>query len=282
MRALSMAQPSLAELQAWFLTAVTAPGGAVQAHQQYGWNEDDILRRPASGVSRLHIYADGYVARLLDCLRADYPVLRRLMGVHLFDFFARAYLERHPSRSSTLYDLGHAFPDFLDSTLPAATRAGSAAQFAFPVQLARLERARSEAALAPGLETAGPPAAACDLLGHPLTMLRLAPCTRLLALSHPAAAFWESTAALAPDAALPPPPEPGVTFVAVARARYRVQMHMLAAWQFHYLQAAAAGASGAQCAMHAAQAAQLPRGRVLADAFVWVPQALAGALLSAD
>lgn len=112
-------------------------------------------------------------------------------------------------------------------------------------------------------------------------MLCLAPCTRLLALSHPAAAFWERAAALAPDAALPAPPEPGETHVAVARANYRVHMLVLEPWQYHYLQAAAGGASGGQCALHAAQATQLGRGRVLADAFVWVPQALAGALLSA-
>ncbi|PMQ14470.1 putative DNA-binding domain-containing protein [Janthinobacterium sp. AD80] len=63
----------LAQVQKWFLTAMTAPGGAARgvqlAGQRHGLQAPEVLKDAA----RLHIYADGYVLRLLECLQADYP-----------------------------------------------------------------------------------------------------------------------------------------------------------------------------------------------------------------
>ena len=189
-------QLPLARLQAWFLTAMTAPGGARRgielAQQHHGLSQGEVLKSAAGRQARLHIYADGYVQRLLECLQADFPVLRKTMGAELFDFFARAYVWRHPSRSPTLYDLGGGFADFLAASQPA----GGGEQLRFPVELARLERARSEAGRAPGLEQRAPPPM-LDLawLTGGETRLRLAPCTRLLALSFPLQAFWREAQA---------------------------------------------------------------------------------------
>lgn len=145
-------QSELAQLQGWFLTAMTCPGGAPQgaalAQKRFGLAPEQVLTRP----QRLSIYADGYVLRLLDCLQAEFPVLRQTMGLELFDFFARAYLWRHPSRSSTLYDLGAGFADFLAASQPQGQHASGAAILQFPIDLARLERARAEAGRAVGLE----------------------------------------------------------------------------------------------------------------------------------
>jgi hypothetical protein len=80
----------------------------------------------------------------------------------------------------------------------------------------------------------------------------------------------------------PPPPMPAAetTWLAVGRQHYRVGMHVLAPWQFHFLQAAAAGAPARQCALEAADACGLPAGRVLADALLWLPLAGAAALVT--
>ena len=272
-------QQPLARLQAWFLTAMTAPGGARRgielAQHHHGLSQGEVLKSAAGRQARLHIYADGYVQRLLECLQADFPVLRKTMGAELFDFFARAYIWRHPSRSPTLYDLGGGFADFLAASQPA----GGGEQLRFPVELARLERARSEAGRAPGLEQRAPPPM-LDLawLTGGETRLRLAPCTRLLALSFPLQAFWREAQA-APDDAMPPQPAPGPGHVAIARLHYRLSMHSLLPWQFHLLQAASDDAGSLQaCALRAARACALPVDQVLADAMLWLPLAAAAGI----
>lgn len=280
-------QSELAQLQGWFLTAMTCPGGAPQgaalAQQRFGLAPEQVLTRP----QRLSIYADGYVLRLLDCLQAEFPVLRQTMGLELFDFFARAYLWRHPSRSSTLYDLGAGFADFLAASQPQGQHASGAAILQFPIDLARLERARAEAGRAVGLENrtmqAQVPAGGFDgfggLLGGagPLLLL-LPPCTRLLALSFPVRAFWEQAQA-AGDKVLPPQPEARAGLVAIARWNYRLSMHALEPWQFHFLQAASEPATLQQCALQAASAAGLPVDQVLADAMLWLPVATAAGMV---
>jgi hypothetical protein len=278
-----MTAPSLSELQAWFMTAILTPGGVRRglalASARHGLAEHEVLRVDAASGSRLHVHADGYVLRLLECMRTDYPVLCKVMGRELFDFFAKAYVWRHPSRSTTLYDLGAGFADFLAQSRPAAADPDAEQRFAFPAQLARLERALAEAARAPGLENRA--ASAVDglsLLSGADAMVGLAPCTRLLALSYPLHAYWRLVAGAGDD--LPPPPVPPVetTFLAVGRLHYRVGMHVLAPWQFHFLQAAAERLPARQCALAAARACGLPAGRVLADALLWLPLACAAAL----
>jgi hypothetical protein len=278
-----MTAPSLSDLQAWFLTAIMTPGGAGRglplAQQRHGLGEPDMLRATATtGHSRLHIYADGYVLRLLECMRADFPVLRKVMGADLFDFFAKAYVWRHPSRSTTLYDLGAGFADFLAHSQPAA--ASGDKLFGFPVDLARFERARSEAGRARGLEQlALAPLDSFALLSGADVTVRLAPCTCLLAQSFPVPAFWQQVATMAEDAPVPPAPAPETSFAAVGRLHYRVSVHVLQPWQYFYLRAAADGAPASHCALQAAQACGLPAGRVLADALLWLPQAASAALL---
>ncbi|KAB8038210.1 HvfC/BufC N-terminal domain-containing protein [Janthinobacterium aquaticum] len=277
-------QPELAQLQSWFLTAMTCPGGAPQgaalAQQRFGLAPEQVLTRP----QRLSIYADGYVLRLLDCLQAEFPVLRQSMGPELFDFFARAYLWRHPSRSSTLYDLGTGFADFLAASQPQGQHGAGAVILQFPIDLARLERARAEAGRALGLEnrTGQAQAGGFDgfggLLGEAGPLL-LPPCTRLLALSFPVRAFWEQAQG-ASDKVLPPQPAASPSFVAIARWNYRISMHALEPWQFYFLQAAAEPAPLQQCALQAASAADLPVDQVLADATLWLPVATAAGMVT--
>ena len=275
----------LAQLQAWFLTAMTAPGGAVHgaqlASERHGLTQEQVLKRARGGPAPLHIHADGYVQRLLECLQADYPVLRKVMGDELFAFFARAYVWRHPSASPTLYDLGGGFADFLAASQRGAGAPGDALRFA--VELAQLERARSEAGRAPGLEKLAPSLlpSGLDLMLGMAPAWRLAPCTRLLVLSFPMCAFWQQAQA-APDDAVPAQPEPAPAFVAISRLHYRLAMQELQPWQFYYLQAQAGGAPLAQCAQQAAQSSGRAPDEVLADAMLWLPMAAAAGLVTID
>ncbi|MCC7702939.1 putative DNA-binding domain-containing protein [Janthinobacterium sp. GW460P] len=275
----------LAQLQAWFLTAMTAPGGAARgaqlASERHGLTQEQVLKRARGGPAPLHIHADGYVQRLLECLQADYPVLRKVMGDELFAFFARAYVWHHPSASPTLYDLGGGFADFL-----AASQGAAGAQedvLRFPVELAQLERARSEAGRAPGLEKRAPPLlpSGLDLLLGNAPAWRLAPCTRLLALSFPLCSFWQQVQA-APDDAVPPQPQAAPAYVAISRMHYRLAMQDLLPWQFYWLQALAGGAPLAQCARQAAQSSGRAPDEVLADAMLWLPMAAGAGIITVD
>jgi hypothetical protein len=59
------------------------------------------------------IYTDAYLARLIEALHSDFPTLTRFLGHHAFHELARAYLEKHPSRSWSLNPLGRKLPEFL-------------------------------------------------------------------------------------------------------------------------------------------------------------------------
>ena len=153
----------------------------------------------------------------------------------------------------------------------------------FAVELAQLERARSEAGRAPGLEKRPPPVlpSGLDLLLGNAPAWRLAPCTRLLALSFPLCTFWQQAQA-APDDAVPAQPKPSPAFVAISRMHYRLAMHELLPWQFDCLQALAGGAPLAQCAQQAAQSSGREQDEVLTDAMLWLPMAAAAGLVAID
>jgi hypothetical protein len=66
-----------------------------------------------SSFERLEIYNRQYWFRVLDCLYDDYPGLRAVVGERKFMKLARAYIERYPSNSYTLRDLGNRLGQFL-------------------------------------------------------------------------------------------------------------------------------------------------------------------------
>ncbi|WP_426343257.1 putative DNA-binding domain-containing protein [Pseudoduganella sp. R-32] len=278
---------SLPDLQAWFLTVMTSPGGVEQgqalALQRHGWRLDDVIAHGhgAAPAARMRIYADGYVLRLLDCLRADYPLVHKLLGEDLFSFFARGYIWRHPPSTTSLYDLGAGFAGFL-----AASQAGQGADGALrlPVALAQLERACTEAGRAPGLEAAGRAAGQAvsplDWLmgGDPL--LRTPACLRLLDLDVPALDY--ARALLAADD-VPPAPARARSLLTVTRMAFRVGMKELQEWQYHFLaRLVAAGPEGmlaSQCLPLAARHADLSEHDMRVNLLAWLPGALAAGLI---
>lgn len=93
--------------------------------------EREVLPSATLGaVERLALYSELVHARLVECLRGDFPATQRALGAARFERLASRFLERHPSRHFSLNQLGAAFPAFL-----ARVRCRGAL-----VDLARLER----------------------------------------------------------------------------------------------------------------------------------------------
>lgn len=278
-----MQNTSLFELQHWFLTVMTAAGGVRHglelARQRFGWDAQEVVAQPgdAAATRRMNIYAEGYIQRLLECLQTDYPVLQKVMGEPLFAFFAKAYIWQQPSASTTLYDLGAGFADFLRASQRAAAP-GLAGMLVLPIEIARLERARAEVTRARGLEHLPAPAGASPfdlMMGRPLC-LSVPPCLRLLQLELPLLAFWEG---ISQGGEVPAAPAPACSYVAVTRMHYRVTLQNLEAWQYHFLRALDTGAApGAtptsqQAIASAAAHGGLPIEQVLAQLMLWLPVA---------
>ena len=254
---------ALGDLQARLLAACTAgaPGPA----------EADV--KPGGSLApeeRLAIYARGYAARLLDCLRGEFPVLRALVGNEVFNLFARGYLAAHPPASPSLFDVGAGFGGYLERSRP--QRWGPPGCWEdIPYQLASLERARLEARRAAGVET-DPAHGQVDpltIMTAPGLRLRTPPSLRLLRLDF----SFAPTLAAAERGERPPSPAAGETYYAVARSRYRVAVHVLAPWQHAILTAAGQTAQPLDDLM---AGAGLDRDALWARLIPWLPGAVDG------
>ena len=62
---------------------------------------------------RVEIYSKSYWFRVLDCLYDDYPGLLAILGENKFHRLRVAYLNRYPSQSFTLRNLGARLSQFL-------------------------------------------------------------------------------------------------------------------------------------------------------------------------
>jgi hypothetical protein len=131
-----------------------------------------------SSFERLEIYNRQYWFRVLDCLYDDYPGLRAILGETKFRRLRIAYLEKYPSASFTLRDLGSRLEQFLIKR-PELTH---------PHQHMALDMARFEWAQVVAFDGQALPALAVDdLLGVDPTKLRLQlqPYLTLLDLGYP-------------------------------------------------------------------------------------------------
>jgi hypothetical protein len=211
-------------------------------------DEEELRRtltrsRQLTAAERLAIYHNAYHARLLECLREEFPILRQALGEETFDAFAFGYLVAYPSRSYTLTQLGARFAHFLTETCPIDSDADGAPAgwAAFVIDLATLELTFSEVFDGRGVE--GEPlfdAAALAAISTERwlqTRLMPVPCLRLLRLRTPAHEYYSA----ARDGREPAPPAPRDTFLAVTRREYVVRHHPLHPAEFTVLEALVAG-----------------------------------------
>ena len=257
-----MADVSLASLQGWIQQRVTAGAWGVQDVAA----RDVVVHSSTLGADeRLGIYARSYVLRLAECLRAEFPVLRSLIGKQVFDLFAGGYLSAYPPSSPSLYDLGSHFADYLESTRP-QPHSGPGTIEALPASLARLERAISVSSRARGPENgAAAGGEALDFAGFihdPSIRLRTPESLKLLRLDFDFIDALESER----SGRRPDPPPARKTLVAVARVRYRVRVHRVEPLLFTLLEALRDHDGDVpEATRHTAMAAGLSEGAVLAS-----------------
>lgn len=152
-------------IQRWMQAVIMHPDGPVAgmdsplAREAIDVDTDRIEQvvcrsRNLTGVERLQIYSSAYLARLVECLREEYPAMVHLLGRETFDSFAVAYIQSHPSTSYTLSNLSQSFPSFLRETRPSDEEGGDGAAdwIDFLIDLATVERTYSEVFDGPGLE----------------------------------------------------------------------------------------------------------------------------------
>ncbi|MFA7240897.1 MAG: DNA-binding domain-containing protein [Sulfuricellaceae bacterium] len=275
--------PDLATTQSWMMAAISAPRGLpeglARAQKAYGWEIEDVIVAPP-GISphkRLDIYAQGYWLRLFACLKADYPTLQRLLGEPLFEFFARAYLTNHPSRSFSLYDLGNGFAQFLKQSQSASAKAADNGALNFPLDLALIEQAIAASLRATGLEgatwqTVDPH----DLLLGGNVEVQLPATTRLLMANHPLSVFLQWFDGNDPSGQAESRP----SYICVKRRHFRVSCQELSDWQYHFLLSAQDTARPLiDCANNAARQTQRPVHEILALLAFWLPAAQSESML---
>jgi hypothetical protein len=273
-----MVKHNTALLQNWLRTVVMAPGFLKQkvglANQRYDMNEHDVVSDEgnASVYARLNIYSSGYMLRLLDCMYADYAISKKFMGDEVFDSFAKAYLMYHPSTSFTLYDLGEAFPSFLEKTKPKVEEGEDPSDNYYldiPAALAKVERARQVAMRAPGTESDAPDEDAVNIQDMFFNTLHVSipECLQLLELDFPMKAFFGSVYR-EEEYELPSPQK---TFMAVSRNNYRVVMEEITEVQYRLLQECT-NHTNLYSAISALSVGQnIPSSQLLTDAFLWLP-----------
>lgn len=274
-----MTEQSLGRLQLWMKTVVTERGSLSEklesATHQHGLRIDEVIaeKRGLSPNERLSIYTSGYVARLLDCMRADFPVLRRFAGDAVFEAFAKAYIVTKPPHSPSLFDLGAGFADFLEETKPKNSHAQEEiiSLLDLPPEIARLERARTEVMRARGTE--GDPPAAMSLSPFEIfsedLKVQSTPCLRLLELKFSLVDFFEAT-----DQNASTQPQRRPSFVAIGRSDYRVHVKEIDPWQFVFLKACECPVSVYVAGRSAAEQSGKELSFVLAQLVVWLPVAI--------
>lgn len=99
-----------ADVQRWMVSAIT--GAEVDAANP----ERHVLpNERMTAAERLDVYRSAYRARLVECLRDDYPVLAHAKGDDAFEALCLAYMEKHPSTNPNLNFFGRFMPSFCDT-----------------------------------------------------------------------------------------------------------------------------------------------------------------------
>ena len=161
---------TLAATQTWFFGQLQ-PGAKRGAGPVRGSG-----RLPAR--ARVAVYADMYVARLIEALGAEFPRLAAALGPRRFEKLATAYFRAHPSTNPNIQHVGRALPKVL------ARQPLRGAPFA--ADLAKLDQTVSAVYVAEGLGDA--PVLAAEALRQiapeawPGLRLKATPTLRILRL----------------------------------------------------------------------------------------------------
>lgn len=233
---------------------------------------------------RLAIYQSGYKLRLLECMQAEFPILRLYLGDEVFGMFALGYIQSMPSKHYSLYELGANFPSFLKHSRPpleALTKSISeemVSYMALPEQLAELERAQACSIRARGNEDAPSHLSTVQFMSWP--SLSLPSTSQLVDVEFDLIAYLKSAemhltkTMLDPTEHLEKPIRPDLAkqTLLVFRERYRVNIVRLQDWQAIILKAIAS--EDAPNWPFIADQCQLPEYELLLRLNLWLPEAI--------
>ncbi len=282
MNASSDSHRQLGTIQRWMLATIMHPAGVsdgmaseeARRHIDVGpEHAERVIERSKAltAIERLDIYGRAYFARLLDCLREEFPVLKQALGEDVFNGFAAEYLERYPSRSYTLFHLGLNFPRFLAETRPDRdeNRTSATAWPDFLIDLATLELTFNGVFDGPGVEgkdlldTGG----IQDVAPERLLEARFVgvPCLRLLELRYPVHRYFTSVRRREE----PSMPEPADTWLAVTRRDYVVRHYELSRAAYSMLDSLLAGETLGQAISRAVKASASELDRLSNNLWIW-------------
>ncbi|MCH8828247.1 MAG: putative DNA-binding domain-containing protein [Planctomycetes bacterium] len=244
--------PSLKTIQQWMQAVITHPDGvetgirSPEAKAQIDLSNgrlEDVVSPSAALTSheRMHIYANAYYARLLECLEDEFPAVVHAMGEEAFGGMAFGYLQQFPSMSYTLSDLGAKFPHYLQETRPPRENGDEPDWADFLIELARLQRIYSEVFDGPGIERTELLQVE-DLTSIPVenwgrVRFRTAPCLRLESFQFPVHDY-ASAVRNEEDAVFT---QPAATYLIISRLKYRVRRWACSRQQHDLLKSLDAG-----------------------------------------
>lgn len=92
--------------------------------------------KTVSTATRLSIYRDAYVLRLIESLTSNYPCLYAYLGTEAFNQVAQAYITAHPSVYRSIRWFGDVFADFIKKYYPNNPHLVELADFEWKMTLA--------------------------------------------------------------------------------------------------------------------------------------------------
>jgi hypothetical protein len=223
----------LAETQQAFAAALAAPDRPVPSS----------ICAPRRGpvAKRFAIYRNNVAVSLIDALAARFPVTLKLVGEEFFRAMAREYAAAEKPKSPVLIFYGGSFPEFVSGF-------SSAKGIAYLADVAAIEAAWTVSYHAADLVPLS--AATLSSFGEgelAAAKIRLLPSVRLLRSAHPAGSIWlghQSETAT-------PPPSWTAEQVMLVRPDADVQMHLLTAAEFAFMNALANGCAVERAAEYA-------------------------------
>lgn len=231
-----MEKPSLSATQKWMqqilvspLSFETNPNDFLPKALQ---NDVEKLIKPnsrLSGKERLQIYQTGYLVRLRDCMAKQFVVLKYALGDELFQAFSDDYLQRYPSESYTLSNLGNRFAQFLQETRPDKNLPAEERETwpDFMIELVKLEYKITQifdADFSAAFEYA--------VADTPDEQLRLVEAIELFSFKFPISQYYQK----AVKGKVPVIPEPFPTYLAITRTKdFRIGLFELNRGQYIFL-----------------------------------------------
>ena len=263
--------PGFADLQAWLAAALLSRGDLPEklqrARDATGLSAAQVMKsgQGASLERRLDVYASGYVLRLVECLKAQFPILHADLGEDVFQAFAKAYIVEEPPAHWDLDALGEGFADFLARTRPPGVNdPDMQAMLALPPEIAAFERAvaRAENFAAP---TPNIPADFMLALLPADAALRLKTGAALLELG----AFTLQTLAAHGHAHLAT--DTGAEALLISCVGYQARAARLEPWQFAFLSACNGSRTLAGAARRASKRTGVAEKDIRARLTLWLP-----------